>query len=96
MQVTPDGQYVPPPKDNQKAMYGTMLFVRADIVQHTARFLAKAACIATRYCCVRRQTAPGPGQRELQVQIPLPAPIIRCASTLRSVPATHSLLLANT
>eukprot|EP00892_Ulva_mutabilis_P004748 jgi/Ulvmu1/2645/UM014_0097.1 len=65
--VTRDGQYVPPPADNQKATYSTMLLVRAEIVQHSAHYLAKAACIATRYCCVRRQTAAAPNQRELQV-----------------------------
>lgn len=44
-----------------------MLFVRSDIINHSARYLAKAACIATRYCCVRRQTTPAPGEPELQV-----------------------------
>ncbi len=34
----------------------------------TCSYLAKAVTIATRYCAVRRQTAPGPGQRELQVR----------------------------
>lgn len=68
VQVTPEGKYVPPPKDNQKATYSTMLFVRSDIVAHAARYLAKATCIATRYCCVRRQTAPTPGARELQAR----------------------------
>ena len=69
-QVTPEGRYVPPPKDNQKATYSTMLFVRSDIVAQAARYLAKATCIATRYCCVRRQTAPKPGARELQARRP--------------------------
>jgi hypothetical protein len=68
LQVTPEGEYVPPPKENQKATYSTMLFVRSDIVAHAARYLAKAATIATRYCCVRRQTAPAPGARELQAR----------------------------
>ena len=67
LQVAQDGKYSPPPKENQKATYSTMLFVRSDIVTHSSRYLAKAACIATRYCCVRRQTAPAPGEQELQV-----------------------------
>ena len=68
MQVTSQGEYVPPPKENQKATYATMLFVRSDIVANSARYLAKAACIATRYCCVRRQSAPSPGEPEWQVR----------------------------
>jgi acyl-CoA oxidase len=67
LQVTADGKYVPPPKGNEKASYSTMLFVRADIVRNAANYLARAACIAVRYCCVRRQTAPGKGEPELQV-----------------------------
>jgi acyl-CoA oxidase len=69
MQVTRDGKYIPPPPANQKAMYSTMLFIRADIVKHSARFLARATTIAVRYCCVRRQTAPAPTERELQVGV---------------------------
>ena len=68
LQVTPQGKYRPPPKGNQKATYATMLFVRSDIVANSARYLAKAACIAVRYCCVRRQTAPAPGEPEWQVR----------------------------
>eukprot|EP00878_Enallax_costatus_P005125 GHUV01005387.1.p1 GENE.GHUV01005387.1~~GHUV01005387.1.p1 ORF type:complete len:651 (+),score=176.60 GHUV01005387.1:188-2140(+) len=65
--VTPEGQYIPPPPANSKASYATMLFVRADIVKNSGGILSKAVTIATRYAAVRRQTAPGPGQRELQV-----------------------------
>uniref|UniRef100_A0A383WBN6 Acyl-coenzyme A oxidase n=2 Tax=Tetradesmus obliquus TaxID=3088 RepID=A0A383WBN6_TETOB len=65
--VTPEGSYVPPPPANAKASYATMLFVRADIVRNSGGVLSKAATIAVRYAAVRRQTAPGPGQRELQV-----------------------------
>lgn len=89
VQVTAEGKYIPPPKDNQKAMYGTMLFVRADIVQHTARFLAKAACIATRYCCVRRQTAPAPSQRELQVRSLYPSLVFLRFITHRLMPPVN-------
>ncbi|KAG2435906.1 hypothetical protein HXX76_007101 [Chlamydomonas incerta] len=66
-QVTPEGVYVPPPPSNSKASYATMVFVRADIVKNSGSVLARAVTIATRYAAVRRQTAPGPGQRELQV-----------------------------
>jgi hypothetical protein len=74
LQITEDGTYLPPPKDNQKATYSTMVFVRADIVANAARYLAKAACIATRYCCVRRQTAEASGKPELQVCTASPVP----------------------
>ncbi|KAL6782117.1 ACX1 [Auxenochlorella protothecoides x Auxenochlorella symbiontica] len=62
-----DGTYVPPPSANAKASYATMVFVRADIVKNAGDFLGRAVTIATRYTAVRRQTAPGPGARELQV-----------------------------
>lgn len=65
--VTPQGDYIPPPPANSKASYATMLFVRADIVKNSGGVLSKAVTIATRYAAVRRQTAPGAGQRELQV-----------------------------
>eukprot|EP00775_Hariotina_reticulata_P005807 gene5808-6047_t len=65
--VTPEGRYIPPPPANSKASYATMLFVRADIVKNSGIVLSKAVTIATRYAAVRRQTAPGPGERELQV-----------------------------
>ena len=45
------------------------MFVRADIVKNSGSVLARAVTIATRYAAVRRQTAPGPGQRELQVRV---------------------------
>lgn len=66
-QVTEDGQYVPPPPDNQKAAYATMVYVRATIVRDSGDFLSRAVTIATRYAAVRRQTAPRPGEPELQV-----------------------------
>ncbi|KAI8467455.1 MAG: acyl-CoA dehydrogenase/oxidase C-terminal [Monoraphidium minutum] len=66
-QVTPEGAFVPPPPANAKASYATMLYVRADIVRNAGWFLGRATTIAVRYAAVRRQTAPGPGERELQV-----------------------------
>ncbi len=44
-----------------------MVFVRADIVRNASSALGRAVTIATRYAAVRRQTAPGPGQKEVQV-----------------------------
>lgn len=84
MQVSRDGQYIPPPPDNQKAMYSTMIFVRADIVKHSARYLARATTIAVRYCCVRRQTAPSPKEQELQAGLPSLS-IVTDASSARTV-----------
>lgn len=66
-QVTPEGRYIPPPPANSKASYATMVFVRADIVRNASSALGRAVTIATRYAAVRRQTAPGPGQKEVQV-----------------------------
>lgn len=64
-QVAPDGSYSPPPV--AKAAYGTMVFVRADIVANAALFLKKAVTIAVRYGAVRRQSNAGADGRELQV-----------------------------
>lgn len=52
-QVLPDGKYVKPLQE--KASYGTMVFVRVAIVQDCAAHLRKAVTIATRYSAVRRQ-----------------------------------------
>lgn len=75
--VTEDGQYVPPPPQNKKASYATMVWVRADIVAGAGDILSKACTIATRYAAVRRQgrsmPAPegaktaGAGARETQL-----------------------------
>ncbi len=63
--VEPDGAYLPPPV--AKAAYGTMVFVRADIVMNAALFLKKAVTIAVRYAAVRRQSNAAADGRELQV-----------------------------
>ena len=65
--VTEEGRYVPPPAENQKASYATMVYVRATIVRDAGDFLGRAVTIATRYTAIRRQTAPLPGEKELQV-----------------------------
>ncbi|RKP08017.1 acyl-CoA dehydrogenase/oxidase [Thamnocephalis sphaerospora] len=51
--VTLDGDYIKPP--NEKLSYGTMVFVRANIVRSVGLFLARAVTVATRYSAVRRQ-----------------------------------------
>ena len=73
--VSKDGTYTPPPV--AKAAYGTMVFVRSDIVMNASLYMKKAVVIATRYNLVRRQSNPGsksnlrqdsvPKQCELQV-----------------------------
>ena len=40
-QVTEDGDYVPPPPDNKKAAYATMVYVRATIVRDSGDFLSE-------------------------------------------------------
>ncbi|KAG0171397.1 hypothetical protein DFQ28_001063 [Apophysomyces sp. BC1034] len=47
------GEYVKPP--NAKLSYGTMVFVRANIVMGSRYAMAKAATIAVRYSAVRQQ-----------------------------------------
>ena len=64
--VDVDGTYHPPRV--AKAAYGTMVFVRADIVQNAALYLKKAVTIAVRYAAVRRQSNADAGTgKELQV-----------------------------
>lgn len=47
---------------NDKLTYGTMIFVRVLIVRDlVTNYLSKAAVIATRYSCVRRQSEIKPG-----------------------------------
>jgi len=66
--VLPDGTYVPPPRENSKASYATMVYVRATIVRDAGDFLGRAATIATRYTSVRRQSSPDAVTgRELQI-----------------------------
>ena len=50
--VDVDGTYHPPPV--AKASYGTMVFVRSDIVMSAALYLKKGLTIAIRYNAVRR------------------------------------------
>ncbi|KAI8872029.1 acyl-CoA oxidase [Ramicandelaber brevisporus] len=55
--VSRDGKYKPANAHATKLNYGTMMFVRTNIVALMAANVAKAATIATRYCAVRRQFA---------------------------------------
>ena len=52
--VERDGAYVPPPV--AKVSYGTMVFIRSDIVMNAALYMKKAVTIAIRYNLVRRQS----------------------------------------
>ncbi|EDS37109.1 acyl-CoA oxidase [Culex quinquefasciatus] len=47
--------------------YGTMVFTRVLIVLDTSQMLARAATIAVRYSCVRRQSVIDPNKPEVQV-----------------------------
>ncbi|EDV23614.1 uncharacterized protein TRIADDRAFT_28074 [Trichoplax adhaerens] len=64
-QVYPDGTYRKPA--NSKLVYGTMVLLRATVVSESATNLSKAATIAIRYSCVRRQTEAKPGELEPQI-----------------------------
>ena len=55
-----------------KASYGTMVFVRSDIVMNAALFLKKGLTIAIRYNAVRRQSNPQKDGFEMQVRDPFP------------------------
>jgi len=52
--VERDGTYVPAPV--AKVSYGTMVFIRSDIVMNAALYMKKAVTIAIRYNLVRRQS----------------------------------------
>ncbi|CBQ72769.1 probable acyl-CoA oxidase [Sporisorium reilianum SRZ2] len=49
------GKYLPPP--NAKLAYGTLTWVRANIVRDASTVLMRAVTVAIRYCAVRRQFA---------------------------------------
>ncbi|GAA5866348.1 hypothetical protein JCM1840_004092 [Sporobolomyces johnsonii] len=49
------GKFTRPP--NEKLSYGTMTYIRANIVQQARMVLARSATVAIRYCSVRRQFA---------------------------------------
>lgn len=54
--VTPDGQYVKSErKTNPKIHYATMVYTRGSMIRTSGGYLARAATIAIRYSCVRRQ-----------------------------------------
>lgn len=65
--VNRDGSYVPPPAQNSKASYATMVYVRATIVRDAGDFLGRATTIAVRYTAVRRQSSPDHHHREIQI-----------------------------
>ena len=44
--VSPDGAYTPPPAENSKASYSTMVYVRSTIVEDAGWHLARAATIS--------------------------------------------------
>ena len=61
IQVLKDGTFTSTAK-NKKLNYGTMVFMRATIIWDvSAKSLAQACTIATRYSCVRRQSEMKPG-----------------------------------
>lgn len=66
--VKENGTYVPPPSQNSKASYATMVYVRATIVRDAGDFLGRAATISVRYTAVRRQSSPDAlNNKELQI-----------------------------
>ena len=58
-QVLPDGTYIKP--SNARLGYGTMVWVRTQIVTGCSNAMAMASTIAIRYSAVRRQTEETPG-----------------------------------
>ncbi|XP_047325893.1 peroxisomal acyl-coenzyme A oxidase 1-like [Impatiens glandulifera] len=64
--VTREGKYIQSEVPRQ-LMYGTMVFVRQNIVADASSALSRAVCIATRYSAVRRQFGSQNGGLETQV-----------------------------
>lgn len=54
-QVTKDGEYIAPPRSLSKFRYISMMQIRMMIVGWSFKDLSKAATIAIRYSCVRKQ-----------------------------------------
>lgn len=44
--MSPEGQYTPPPAENAKASYATLVYVRATIVEEAGLYLARSVTIA--------------------------------------------------
>ncbi|XP_069107205.1 peroxisomal acyl-coenzyme A oxidase 1-like [Argopecten irradians] len=65
-QVSEDGTFTSSTSSG-RLTYGTMLYVRAMIVNSTSSTLGMACTIATRYAAVRRQTEVSPGGPEAQI-----------------------------
>ena len=65
--VLDDGTYIPPPV--KKAAYGTMVFVRSDIVMNAALYMKKAVTIALRYNLVRRQSNADSTNNNVETQV---------------------------
>ena len=57
--ISPEGDYTPPPPANAKAAYATMVYVRATIVEDAGWILARATTIAvcsnSMACCLALQ-----------------------------------------
>ncbi|CAD5233697.1 unnamed protein product [Bursaphelenchus xylophilus] len=64
-QVTPEGKFIPPA--HAKLAYTSMMFVRSVMIHLMGQGLGAAACIATRYACVRRQGEVLEGQGEVKI-----------------------------
>jgi hypothetical protein len=58
MQVTAEGEYIPPPPSNQKASYATMVYVRATIVEGAGWALARSVTIAVSMPCPTHAAPP--------------------------------------
>ena len=56
LQVTPEGEYKPPPPSNAKASYATMVYVRATIVEGAGWALARSVTIAVSWLALHAKT----------------------------------------
>jgi acyl-CoA oxidase len=87
--VNPDtGAYIKP--ENPAVVYGSLTFVRAQIIMHARLVLARAVTIAVRYLSIRRQFADrdGRSQRE-QAVLNYPTVQIRILPLLATTFALH-------
>ena len=58
LQVTPEGEYKPPPPSNAKASYATMVYVRATIVEGAGWALARSVTIAVSALLIPQEHSP--------------------------------------
>eukprot|EP00042_Codosiga_hollandica_P043454 m.411794 g.411794 ORF g.411794 m.411794 type:complete len:658 (+) comp56558_c0_seq1:126-2099(+) len=86
--VGASGQYIPPSRTDARAVYASMVNIRALLATTAGFMLSRAATIAVRYLCVRRQFALMSPTEEAQV-LDYPTVYHRILPVLAEVYALH-------